>query len=136
MKDFKLDDHPKIKSGFTAPEGYFDDFNDKIMSQLPASEPKVISIFARRKNWITAAAAVLVLGLMLPVYNHYQKNTELLDSVSLENYLSEESDISQYDLVNLLDKQDIENIDINLPVDDKTIEDVLTNENLENYITD
>ncbi|MDI1255812.1 MAG: hypothetical protein PSV16_06905 [Flavobacterium sp.] len=136
MKDFKLDNYPKIQSGFTVPEGYFEDFQHKIMQQLPTPQPKVISIFAWKKNWITAVAAVLVLGLMLPVYNNYQKRSQI-DAVTLENYISEESDISQYELVNLLDSQDIENIDLNIQVDDKTIEDVLTtNENLENYIID
>ena len=134
MKDFKLDDHPKIQPGFTVPEHYFDGFPDKIMQQLPKPQPKVIALFSKRKNWIAAAAAVLVLGLMLPVYNNYQKESEL-DSASLENYITEQSGISQYDLVNLLDSKDIDNMDLNIRIDDNTIEDVLTsNENLENYL--
>jgi hypothetical protein len=136
MNDFKLDDHPKIQPGFTVPEHYFDGFPEKLMRQLPKRQPKVISIFARRKSWITASAAILVLGLMLPVYNNFQKESEL-DAASLESYITEQSDISQFDLVNLLDSKDLEKMDVNMPVDDQTIEEVLiTNENLENYIID
>ena len=41
MKPFKLDNEPKITSGFTMPEGYFDSFTDKVLTQLNKEEPKV-----------------------------------------------------------------------------------------------
>ena len=50
MKDFKLDNHPKINSGFKTPDHYFDDFSEKILHRLEEKESKVISIFYRRKN--------------------------------------------------------------------------------------
>ena len=69
MKDFKLDSEPKISSGFTTPDDYFDTFSEKILAQLPKEEPKVISIFNRRKTWYFAAAAVFVAMLSIPIYN-------------------------------------------------------------------
>jgi len=136
MNDFKLDREPKISSGFKTPEGYFDDFQVRMMQNLPApEEPKVISIFSRRRTWIMSAAAVLVLALMVPAYNNFYNKNEEIDAVSMENYLSYQSNISQYDLINLLDNEDIQSLDVDLALEDKTIEDILTNTtNLENYI--
>ena len=51
MKEFRLDNEPKITSGFKTPEGYFDDLSEKINANLPKNEPKVISIFQKRKTW-------------------------------------------------------------------------------------
>ena len=42
MKTFKLENEPKIESGFKTPEKYFENFSIKMMEQLPANEPKVI----------------------------------------------------------------------------------------------
>jgi hypothetical protein len=50
MKNLNLENGPKITTGFTTPEGYFDDFSARIMQQLPVNEPKVISIFSKRKT--------------------------------------------------------------------------------------
>ena len=50
MKTFKLENEPKIESGFKTPDHYFEDFSAKIMQQLPENEPKVISIFQKRKT--------------------------------------------------------------------------------------
>ena len=53
----------------------------------------------------------------------------------MENYLAYQSNISQYDLINLLDSEDIQSLDIDLALEDNTIEDILTNNNnFENYI--
>ena len=33
MKEFKLDKEPKINSGFTTPEAYFDSFSESVLKQ-------------------------------------------------------------------------------------------------------
>ena len=43
MKTIKIENEPKIKTGFTVPENYFEDFSAKMRQQLPEKEPKVIS---------------------------------------------------------------------------------------------
>jgi hypothetical protein len=48
MKTFKLENEPKIETGFIT-EHYFENFSIKMMEQLPNNEPKVISIFKRKK---------------------------------------------------------------------------------------
>ena len=137
MNDFRLDSEPKIKSGFQTPEHYFETFSVKVMQQIPEEEPKVISIFQSRKNWILVAAAVLILALFVPVYNSLSTKTTELDEVTLENYIADQSNINQYDLVSLLEAEDIEKMNVESNLEDETIEDILsTNRNLENFITE
>jgi len=136
MKPFKLENEPKIKSGFTTPENYFENFSAKILQQLPENEPKVISIFSRTKTWIYAAAAVIVLALTIPVYNNYQTNSTEIDSETLESYIAYNSTVSDADLVNLLDEKDIQKMNVDLDIADKNIEEELSaNKNLEQYLS-
>lgn len=136
MKTFKLENDPKIESGFKIPENYFDTFSARVMQQLPKEEPKTISLFSKRKSWIYAVAAVLVLALTLPaVYTYFYRSSPEIDEATLENYISYNTSISDADLVNLLDEKDIQKIDIGLKIEDKTIENELSeNKNLENYL--
>lgn len=135
MKTFKLDNEPKIKTGFTVPENYFEDFSTKVMQQLPQNEPKVVSIFARKKTWMYAAAAILVLALSLPIYTNYFSHSSEIDEATLENYITYQSTVSDTDLVNLLDEQDIQKMSVDLDIEDITIENELSqNKNLEQYL--
>lgn len=136
MKTFKLDNEPKIESGFKTPDNYFDTFSARVMQQLPKEEPKTISLFSKRKSWLYAAAAVLVLAMAVPVvYNNFYKSSPEIDEATLENYISYNTSISDTDLVNLLDEKDIQKIDIGMNIEDKTIENELSeNKNLEHYL--
>ena len=135
MKTFKLENEPKIESGFKIPDNYFDDFSIKMMDQLSTSEPKVISIFQKRKNLFLMIAAVLVLALMIPFINNSNTNKQEIDTAILENYITYQSNVNQYDLINVLETEDISKIKISMAIEDKAIEDVLSvNSNLENLI--
>ena len=135
MKTFKLDKEPKIETGFTVPENYFENFSAKMMQQLPENEPKIISIFARKKTWMYAAAAIMVLALSLPIYfNNFSHSSEI-DEATLENYISYHSTVSDTDLVNLLDEQDIQKMSVDLDLEDVIIDSELSeNSNLEQYL--
>ena len=136
MKEFKLDNEPKISTGFTTPEGYFDAFSEKMIAQLPNKTPKVISMYNNRKRWLFAAAAVLILALSVPIFNKLTTNTAELDQQTLEDYITYNSGISENDLVDLLDNEDIEKINIDYNIKDKDVEDLLSaNNNIEQYIT-
>lgn len=135
MKTFKLENEPKIESGFKTPDHYFEDFSAKIMQQLPENEPKVISIFQKRKNILFAVAAILVLALMIPVYTTLSTNTKTLDETTLENYITYQSNVNQYDLISELELEDINKIKTTIPIEDEAIEDVLTtNSDMEHLI--
>ena len=135
MKDFKLDNEPKITSGFTTPDGYFDTFSAKVLAQLPEQEPKVISIFGSVKAWYFAAAAILILMISITLYTKYSTQQEQLDSATLENYIAYQSNISEDEIVNLLQPEDLEKMKLDFNVDDSAIEEVLnSNSNLEQYL--
>jgi hypothetical protein len=135
MKTFKLENETKIATGFTVPENYFEDFSTKMMQQLPTKETKIISLFATRKIWMYAAAAVVVMALSVPIYNNFYSHSSEIDETTLENYITYHSTVSDVDLVNLLDEKDIQKIKIDLKIDDKMIENELsTDNNLEQYI--
>ena len=135
MNEFKLENEPKIKSGFKAPENYFVDFSAKVIQRLPENEPKVISIFSRKKTWIYAVAAILIVAVSIPIYTTIVTQQNDLDKTTIENYLTSQNAISDDDLTNLLDEDDIQKMKLNFNIEDKAIEDLLsTHYNLEEYI--
>ncbi|WP_396157431.1 hypothetical protein [Flavobacterium sp.] len=135
MKDFKLDNEPKICSGFTIPDRYFDSFSEKVLAQLPKEESKVISIFNTKKKWYFAAAGILGLMLSIPIYNNLLTKQDEIDSVTLENYIAYHSTITEDEIVDLLEQEDLDQMKIELNIDDAYIEDILkSNTNLEEYL--
>jgi hypothetical protein len=136
MKDFKLDTNEKITSGFKIPDNYFDDFSEKVMQQLPKEEPKVISFYAKNKRWIYSAAAVLVLALSVPIVYQMQNNEAEMTSSEVENYLVNNTTLSDDDIVNLLEQEDIDKLKTETPIAQDALEDILSNNSeIEQYIT-
>jgi hypothetical protein len=126
MKAFKLEKKSKIESGFKTPDHYFESFSENIMLNLPKSEPKLVSIFQKRKSFFMIAAAILIIAMLVPILYNRADNTEL-DAATLENYLSYQSNLNQYDLMTALESEDINNINTTVALEDKTIEDMLAN---------
>ena len=137
MKNFNLGNEPKITSGFTTPDGYFDTFSEKVLAQLPKQETKVISIFSSKKVWYFAVAAILILMLSIPLFTKYSTQQEEIDTETLENYIAYQSNISEEEIVNLLEQDDLDKMKLDFNIDDATIEDALkSNSNLEQYLID
>ncbi|WP_396140210.1 hypothetical protein [Flavobacterium sp.] len=137
MKNFNLGNEPKITSGFTTPDGYFDTFSEKVLAQLPKQETKVISIFSSKKVWYFAVAAILILMLSVPLFTKYSTQQEEIDTATLENYIAYQSNISEEEIVNLLEQDDLDKMKLDFNIDDATIEDALkSNSNLEQYLID
>lgn len=135
MNKFELDKQPKINSGFETPDGYFEDFSAKMLQRIDEKEIKVVPIYRKKNSWMYAAAAVLVVSLSIPLYNILRAPNSEIDNVTLENYLSNHSGISDADLAELLDEKDIQQINIDSNIEGNAIEDLLsTNANLEEYI--
>jgi hypothetical protein len=134
MKNFNADSEPRISSGFKVPEGYFEDFSSRVMDRLSERGPKVIQIRSNRR-WLYVAAAILVLALSLPLLNRITSNSTVTDQAAVENYIALHSYISDEDIVELLESEDISKIHIEYQLEDKTVEDILTSgNNLENII--
>lgn len=138
MKTFKLDNEPKIASGFKSPENYFDNFQASMIEKLSKepihNEAKVVSIFRKRKTVLMAIAAVLILALMLPVLFRSATSNKELDAATIENYLADEGHINQYDLLGEMDS-DRNTIISTKEIEAQTIEDMLVyNPNFENLV--
>ena len=139
MNNFKLDNEPKIKSGFQIPENYFDTFAEKVMNQLPSDEPKVVSLWDRNKRWVYSVAAVLVLSLTIPLANQFQSTTTEIattETNEIENYLAYHASLSDEEIIKLLDKEDIAEIEITNSLDEEALKQALYEDsNTEYYIT-
>ncbi len=137
MKAFKLENEPKIKSGFKTPDHYFDDFSEKVLQQLNEKEVKVIPFYRRKKTLSLIAAAMIGFALMIPIVNNYRATSNDLDEATLETYLSYQSNINQYDLIQKLDDSDIEKLGKDVTLEDETLEDILaTSPNIEHLISE
>jgi hypothetical protein len=137
MKEFKLENESKITTGFKTPDNYFNDFSAKVLDQINEGEVKVIPIYRRKKVLAMVAAAVVFIALMIPVVNNYQNTSKDLDANTLETYLTYQSNLNQYDLINQLDTKDIESLNNNVALEQETLEDILSsNPNIENLISE
>jgi len=134
MNDFKLDSRPNIKSGFKAPDAYFESLADRVMLNLPMQEVKVIPLYKRRPVWVTSAAAALVLSLSLILNkNEAAKKTALPDNKAIENYFAYQADISSYELLQNLDVEDVSELQESVNISDEAIEEYLAGENVYLY---
>ena len=104
--------HDSGRRPFTVPEGYFEQFTERLMERLPEKEaaPKVVRLSIARRLMQYAAAAVLtgcVLGL--GVYFYHQSATEaqaLLSQGDAAEFYGDEDieDVLDYEM---LDNQHI-----------------------------
>ena len=137
MKEFKLENEPKITAGFKTPDHYFDNFSAKVLEQINEREVKVIPLYKRKKVISIAAAAAIFIAFMIPTANHYYKASKELDEATLETYLAYQSNLNQYDLIKELDTKDIDKLNKNVALEEETLEDILaTNPNIENLISE
>jgi hypothetical protein len=135
MKQFKLDNEPKITSGFTFPETYFDTLESKVIQRLPEKETPIYSLFTKRKIVLFAIAAVFIIALSIPIVNIMTVKTSEVDEVVLENYLTQQADISDDDIAELLDDENIKQIKIDVHIDNSELEDLLiSNPDMEEYL--
>lgn len=118
MKNFNLENEPKIETGFTIPENYFNDFSEKVMQQLPSEKPKVISLYQSNKNWFLSAAAILIVSFTIPTYYLVQNNKNEVNASELESYILNHSTVSQDDIVDLLDENDLKEINVDYNLED------------------
>src|SRR5688572_4796730 len=138
MKAFKLENEPKITTGFKTPDHYFDDFSAKVLQQInETKEVKVIPIYKRKNVLSMLAAAVVFIGLLIPIVNNYNNTSKELDEATLETYLTYQSNLNQYDLIKELDTKDIDKLNKSIALEQETLEDILSsNPNIENLISE
>ena len=140
MKPFDLENKNEIKSGFKVPENYFEQFEAKMMAQIPVEkETKVVSLFYRKQVWISAIAAVFLLAIAIPVYFNMASESNL-DASTIENYLAQQQNVGITELSKHLTDEDIAELENNLSLNEANsdaVEDYLSeSENLDYYINE
>jgi hypothetical protein len=137
MKKFNLENIPKTTSGFIVPDNYFEDFSKNVLSQLPDETKRVIPLYKQKSKLLMAVAAILVIGLFIPIFNQLSKPSEELDLTTLENHLSYQTNINQYDLISELDEDDLNKMGATIQLKDEIIEEHLsTNSDLERLLSE
>ena len=140
MKPFDLENKNEIKSGFKVPDNYFEQFEAKMMEQIPVEkETKVVSLFYRKQVLISAIAAVFLLAIAIPVYFNMASESNL-DASTIENYLAQQQNIGITELSKHLTDDDIIALEKNLSLNESNpdaVEDYLSeSENLDYYINE
>ncbi|TDP60887.1 hypothetical protein [Flavobacterium dankookense] len=135
MKNFSLDNEPKIETGFRVPENYFVTLSEKINDKLPSETPKVIPLYKKKKVWMYSVAAVAVVSMSILLVQQFNTKPSL-DSEFLENYISQNTSVSQDDIIDLLEQEDIEKLKVDYNLEEDLIEETLINSSdLEHYLT-
>ena len=140
MKPFDLENKNEIKSGFKVPDNYFEQFEAKMMAQIPVEkETKVVSLFYRKQVLISAIAAVFLLAIAIPVYFNMASESNL-DASTIENYLAQQQNVGITELSKHLTDDDIIALEKNLSLNESNpdaVEDYLSeSENLDYYINE
>jgi hypothetical protein len=135
MREFKLDNHPKIETGFKTPENYFNTLSTNINQRLHRKEPKVISFYQRNKKVLFAVAATLVLALSIPFFMQQPTKVSDLDHAIIEDYISYNTKITTYELAEFLDKEDIEKLQVDFDIPNDVLEQsIINNQDFERYL--
>lgn len=135
MNEFKLDNQPKIETGFKTPENYFDTLSENINARLQSDEPKVISFYNRNKKTFYSVAAVLILALSIPFFIPSTTKVTDIDQTAIENYISYNTKMTTYEIAEYLDKEDIEKLKVDFEIQDDVLEESLLNTiDVEQYI--
>ncbi|MDY0090914.1 MAG: hypothetical protein RBR78_11190 [Flavobacteriaceae bacterium] len=123
MKYFKLDNYPKISSGFKTPDGYFDNLEKEILQKTEnAQKPIVRSLYFKRAIFGMVAIMLLLVGMTFL----YNSKRNLPDVDQIENYLSQNMDT--YDMMVLMEDSDLNNFSIDLKLDSEIIENQINND--------
>ena len=122
MKNFEIENSPKVTSGFKVPDDYFDQFSEKLFQRIQEDDKPVISIFRKYYYAVISVAAVLIVGLLI-TFN--TSNSQEINQTELENYFAYHSNMNQYDLADILNEDDIDNIHIDYNLESDEMADYL-----------
>ncbi len=127
MKDFNREKQSHIKSGFKVPDGYFDSFSEKVMSQISSEsldeDTKVISFLGRNKKWMLSIAATFIVLFSVSYYfDNITKSTS--ETSEIEHYIVTDSTITDDDIASLLNEQDIQKLNVDYILEHNSTENI------------
>ncbi len=126
-----MEDNLPKTNGFKTPEGYFGQVEERVMSHVTETgRPKIIPLFRSKTLWyVSGIAASLVLIISLVNGLGSDQSIEDLSANAIEEYIYEGGmDVDSYDVMALLEEEDIS--DITIP------SEVISEESLEDYLLD
>ena len=136
MKKISLANAPKIETGFKIPEDYFDILNESVQLKIANKDSRVLFIHRSKKIGYSIAATITLGLISIPIINYYT-NQNKINAKELEEYITYNSSISEDEIINLLEKEDIEKIKIYPTLKETEIEDALQNNTTQDqYIID
>lgn len=112
MEDNDL--HPEYKQNpFTVPEGYFENFDNKVMDKIYRNNARPAMRVSYVK-WLVAAGVALVAGIGVVLYNSGKSSginlaDETVDSMELVAYANE-TDINEEEFVEMVDEAAVDSI--------------------------
>jgi hypothetical protein len=122
MKNINLNNE-KIESGFKVPEGYFDQFESKMLCQLAGeNEPKVISLWKNKRVWMTSIAAVLLISIALPIYFSMNDIKTSIEDETFETYLAMQPNMTNYEIATQFTIEDFASLEESLALNDDEVE--------------
>ena len=118
-------------TGFIAPVGYFENVETVVLQTLNFDEkPKSVIGLNSRKTLVYVSAVAACFAIIVSVFYSNKSIVKQIDSIktsSIENYIDEGFiDLKSYEVLALLDDEDIVNIDLE--------SNIFSEESLENYL--
>ncbi len=127
LSDIKLK-KTSSDSGFKLPENYFDTLEDKIIDKVSTKAPtKVVPLFRKRTIIYISSAAAAVLLLFNLSIFENKPSFDSLDFETVENYIMSEN-IGSYEIATLLSEEDL--------LEENFIEYKVEEETVKTYILD
>lgn len=91
-EEMKLHELGANKNPFRVPEGYFENFNERLAARLPQQEQKAKTIRLMPRVWRYAAAVVVILGVSLALFLNHDKHETIVAETTQEEYYNEALD--------------------------------------------
>lgn len=137
-KESNISQHSK-KEVFKIPDGYFEDFNDRLFSKLENKPNKSIQPKLRKiayTRWISIAASVTIL-LGITIFYTTKDQYSNLNTETIESYLQSQNVFISTSMESYLEEQDLTEIEQNNSLNNAEIgEYLLTSTDIEYYITE
>ncbi|SFJ21434.1 hypothetical protein [Myroides guanonis] len=137
-KESNISQHSK-KEVFKIPDGYFEDFNDRLFSKLENKPNKNIQPKLRKiayTRWISIAASVTIL-LGITIFYTTKDQYSNLNTETIESYLQSQNVFISTSMESYLEEQDLTEIEQNNSLNNAEIgEYLLTSTDIEYYITE
>ena len=137
-KESNLPEHSE-KEVFKIPEGYFEDFNKRLFSNLESIPNENIKPRVRRiayTRWISIAATVTIL-LGITIFYTTKDQYSSLNTETIESYLQTQNVFISTSMESYLEEQDLTEIEQDNSLDKADIgEYLLTSTDIEYYITE